>query len=453
MEQTEEALGLLCDFALDLKYEDISEDDKIYLKNLFTDYFSAALAGYRVNDEFNECLRKVLFDMGGNPQSSVICSDIKLPAANAAFLNAVYAGGAEMDDGHRKANGHPGSSIISAVLAMAETLDVTEEDVLTAIAVGYEIFCRLSSSVQPGQGSRGFHPTGMTGTLACTIACTKLLKRDRRSFESAFSAAILQCSGILTNETFKPLSPGKAAFNGVLTAKLVEAGADCDEGALKKCTRWFRAVSDVFDMRRITSGLGEKLCLSECYIKLYPACRHLHGAIDAALALRDEVDPFEADRIIVSLYKSAYGKATAIVHPVSVAEAKFSTAYVTSSAFVNGRFGIDDLDVDKADPRIWDLVDKFEFVEKDELEDREKGIRGTEIEVIVNGGSHFCHLDLPKGEPEFPVTPDDLWQKMRMCNGTILSDEELKDLWTRLREFGTDKKFSPIRVLPQSGNI
>lgn len=446
MEQTQEALELLCQFAADLKYENISEHDLKYLKLLFSDYFSAVFAGYRVNDEFNQSLRAVVFGMGGTEESSVICSDRRLPAASAALLNGCYAGGGEMDDGHRKANGHPGSSIISAVLAMAETLDVTERDVLTAIAVGYEFLCRLASATQPGQGGRGFHPTGVTGTLACAAACTKLLGLGKESFESAIAAAVLQCAGILTVETFKPLSPGKAAFNGVFSAKLVQNGAHAGNTALKKSTRWFKAISDMFDFTQITNGLGEKLALAECYIKPYPACRHLHGAIEAALALREEVDPFAATEIVVSLYKSAFGKATDITHPCNIAEAKFSTAFAAASAFVNGRFSLDDLDVEKVDPRVWELADKFTFVRDDSLEDRAKGKRGVKMEVIIGDERHCCQFDLPKGEPERPVTAAELREKMIMCAGDLLDFDSLQSLSAKLENFGTDKKFSPIRI-------
>jgi len=442
------ALELLCDFAVKLSVDDFSDHDREYLNLLFVDYFAAALAGYRLNREFNGVLESLLFDMGGKEESTVFLSGRKLPACNAAFLNAIYAGGAEMDDGHRKANGHPGSSVISAVLAMAETLPVTEKDVLTAIAVGYEFFCRLAAATQPGQGGRGFHPTGVTGTLACAAACAKLLKLDRAGFESVLAAAVMQCSGILTCENFKPISPGKAAYNGVLSAKLVQSGATADGDVLGKCTRWFRAVSDDFDMTQITEGLGEVLALSTLYIKPYPACRHLHGAIDGALALRDKVDVFSADEIVVSLYKSAYGKATGITRPKTVSEAKFSTAYTMACAFVNGRLSLEDLDVDQADPRVWELIDKFTFVLDPGLEDRAKGLRGTKVEVITNGNSLVYQEELPKGDPEFPVTREELKQKFAMCSGDLLTPDEETTLLLWAEKFGTDSLYAPLLCRP-----
>lgn len=442
------AFELLCDFAVNLNYDEFSDHDHEYLGLLFVDYFAAALAGYRLNRKFNRALENLLFDMGGKAESTVFLSERKLPACNAALLNAIYAGGAEMDDGQRKANGHPGSSIISAVLAMAETLPVTEKDVLTAIAVGYEFFCRLAAATQPGQGGRGFHPTGVTGTLACAAACAKLLGMDRAGFESVLAAAVMQCSGILTCENFKPISPGKAACNGVLSAKLVQGGALADGDVLGKSTRWFRAVSDDFDMAQITEGLGEGLALSSCYIKLYPACRHLHGAIDGAIALRDMVDVFSADEIVVSLYKSAYGKATGITRPKTVSEAKFSTAYTMACAFVNGRLSLEDLDVDKADPSVWKLIDKFTFVLDSSLEDRAKGLRGTKVEVITNGTSLVYQKELPKGDPEFPVTREELKQKFAMCSGDLLTLNQKEKLLQWTEKFGGDSLYVPLLCRP-----
>lgn len=434
----------LCDFAVSLSYDEFSSHDCEYLSLLFADYFAAALAGYRLNRGFNKTIEHLLFDMSGKEESTVLLSERKLPACNAALLNAIYAGGAEMDDGQRKANGHPGSSVISAVLAMAETIPVTEKDVLTAIAVGYEFFCRLAAATQPGQGGRGFHPTGVTGTLACAAACAKLLNVDRAEFKSVLAAAVMQCSGILTCENFKPISPGKAACNGVLSAKLIQNGAAADGDVLEKCTRWFRAVSDDFDITQITDRLGKDLALSSCYIKLYPACRHLHGAIDGAIALRDRIDVFSADEIIVSLYKSAYGKATSIRKPRTVSEAKFSTAYTMACAFVNGRLSLEDLDVKKADPNVWKLIDKFTFVLDPCLEDRSKGTRGARVEVIQNGTSLVYQKELPKGDPEFPVTWEELEQKFSMCSGDMLTSEQREDLLRKAKNFGTDHPYTPL---------
>ena len=107
---------------------------------------------------------------------------------------------------------------------------------------------------------------------------------------------------------------------------------------------------------------------------------------------------------------------------------------------------MDDLDVEKADPRVWELADKFTFVRDDSLEDRAKGKRGVKMEVIIGDERHCCQFDLPKGEPERPVTAAELRGKMIMCAGDLLDFDSLQSLSAKLENFGADKKFSPIRI-------
>lgn len=446
MDAYEKALHTICDFAADLTYQKISEKDKLSLKVHFKDFFSAALAGYRINRTFNEAVEKTLFSQGGSEESTALFSNKKIPSCNAALLSGMYVSGGEMDDGHRRANAHPQTAVTGAILALAENHDVTEQDVLTAIAVGYELMIRLSAAVQPGQGDRGFHPSGMTGTIASAAACAKLLGFNEKEFMSAISAAVLQCNGILTSENFKPLSPGRAAYNGVFSSKLVEAGALAEGDPFKKCTRWFRAVSGTFDETEFDKINTGSLAVSECYLKLYPACRHLHGVIDAALEIREKIDVSKIEHIDVYLYKSAYGKATDIIHPQTVGEAKFSTAYVASYALTKGHLGIDDLDPANATEEIKELSDKFSFILDEKLEDRKKGIRGVKMTVRSANNEETYAADLPKGEPERPATEKDLHDKFVMCSKGLLKDEDAEKLYRWADEFGEDKdrKFSTI---------
>ena len=81
-------------------------------KKLIVDYMSASYAGYQYNRKFNQAVEEILLPISGGEEASVFNSDKKLPVAIAAFLNATYAHGADIDDGHRRAMGHIGASVI-----------------------------------------------------------------------------------------------------------------------------------------------------------------------------------------------------------------------------------------------------------------------------------------------------------------------------------------------------
>ena len=124
---------ILADFVADLKYEDIPESVVETTKTYILDYYAACFAGIKINTKFNEIMEDIFFETGGKEESSVLCKKIKLPVGNAAFMNAVYAHGADMDDGNRKAMGHVAAHVMSTVFSLAETLDVSGKDIITAI--------------------------------------------------------------------------------------------------------------------------------------------------------------------------------------------------------------------------------------------------------------------------------------------------------------------------------
>ena len=67
-----------------------------------------------------------------------------LSVAGAAVANAAAASALDIDDGHRGAAGHPGAGIIPAVFAVAEADGSGDAQIVDAIALGYDIACRVA---------------------------------------------------------------------------------------------------------------------------------------------------------------------------------------------------------------------------------------------------------------------------------------------------------------------
>ena len=115
---------ILSDFVYNLKYEDLPLAVVDTTKRYIADYYAASFAGIKVNGTFNDAVIGVISEMGGKQECDYIYSETRLPAANAAFLSACMAHGADMDDGNRKAMGHVGAHVISTALTLCQTLDV-----------------------------------------------------------------------------------------------------------------------------------------------------------------------------------------------------------------------------------------------------------------------------------------------------------------------------------------
>ena len=171
----------------DLAEIQLEEKDKDQLRTLIIDFFAAAYAGYKQNRLFNEKVEAVLYPQGGAEESYVMFQERKYPARMAAFMNSLYGHGAELDDGNKKAAGHAGVHLIPAVFALADKLGSSNEDVLLALATGYETYIRISSAAQPGLVARGFHSTGMAGTLAISVLSTLYLARKLKKIDMVSS--------------------------------------------------------------------------------------------------------------------------------------------------------------------------------------------------------------------------------------------------------------------------
>ncbi len=263
---------ILSDFAAQLKFEDLPDKVIELTKMFIADYIAAAFAGYRVNSEVNSAVLSLIDEMGGAEQSSVIFSPKKYPISNAAFINALYSHGADMDDGNRKAAGHIGAHVLSSVFALSETLSVTWREVFTAIKVGYEMFNRLAGASQPSLYNKGFHSTSIAGSVACAAACGKLLDIGSDGIYNAISLGAVQSSGLIiideSGQACKRINPANAARAGVISAQLAAKGVVGPRNPLESKKGWFNAFSNNIDEEILLDGLGKKFTICESYLKL-----------------------------------------------------------------------------------------------------------------------------------------------------------------------------------------
>lgn len=428
----------------------LNAGDREQLRTLIIDYFAAAYAGYKQNRKFNEAVESVVFPQGGAEESNVLFQRKKYPVRLAAFMNSLYGHGAELDDGNKKAAGHAGVHLIPAVFALADKLRNSNEDVLLALATGYEAYIRISSAAQPGLVDRGFHSTGVAGTLACAAACARLYKLDAQGIEDAIALATTMTGGLLSygdsRPAIKPLNPGKAAENGVFAAMLAEAGVQGPTECLEGKNGWFHAVTERYDEKMLKGA--DHLLLHDCYFKLYPSCRHTHCGIDAGVALHGKVKIDEIETVNVYIYPNAI-KLAGIKIPKNQDDTKFSIQYTLACALIQGSYGIIDMDPPKLTPEVLTLIEKIHLIPDTAMEDRTRGIRGTRVEVVMKDGEKKEETVLvPRGDPEKPLTRSDIIDKLRNCAQGQSNESTLMKLVTAIEKIdGTGKFANPIKMI------
>lgn len=409
----------LSTYIYDLTFESLSQRTKSNVSLLLADYLAACCAGYALNAAFNRAFEDVVLSWRGAPESSVLFhGGLKAPAVTAGMLNACFAHGADFDDGNKRAMGHVGVHVFSSVLALAESRERTvNRDVVEAVVVGYDVFCRLAAAAQPGMVKRGFHSTGYAGAIACAAACSKLLKLSEESIYHALALAATQSSGLLlvgeTGQEVKPINPAKAVESGILSALLAERGVVGPKSPLESDRGWFHSAAGNINSDVVLDGLGDRFSIDECYVKPYPSCRHTHCVLEAASRLRRSISVAKVNKIYIKIYRNAIKLAGEIEVPRSESEAKFSLKYAVAIMLSRGHFGLSDLDPTTLAVSERELIGRTELIPDDSFEDVAHGKRGSRVEVHTSTGEVFSEtVDVPLGDPEHPASLSDVREKL-----------------------------------------
>ena len=128
---------------------------------------------------------------------SVLGTDFRTSAANAALLNGFSAHVLELDDGHRRGMIHLGASVISAILVVAEQEGWAIDRILRGIVLGYEAAVRCACALQPGHKIRGYHVSGTCGTIGAAIGVAFAGDFTVPQLKSTLSCSVTAAAGVL----------------------------------------------------------------------------------------------------------------------------------------------------------------------------------------------------------------------------------------------------------------
>ena len=160
-----------------------------------------------------------------------------MPAPKAAFLNALHARIHTFDDTHEAGPSHPGSAVVAAALAAAETAQASGRTLLAALLAGYETATRVSAALGSAHYAAGFHSTGTAtpfgAAAAAARACGLDASRTAAALGLAGEAAIglrqYQDDGSMLDTA---LNGARGAELGVMAAAFAAAGAAGPRGVL-----------------------------------------------------------------------------------------------------------------------------------------------------------------------------------------------------------------------------
>ncbi len=404
------------------------------------DYLAVTIRGSR--EESARAVQRMVQRIGANGCSTIIGTPARTIPGLAALANGAAAHGIEMDDTHSGGSIHLGATMYSAALALAETMPDTPMDaLLAAVVAGFEAAARIAMAVQPKEHyALGFHPTQTCGVFGAAITSAKLLGLNADQTLSAVGIAGSMAAGsmefLAEGAWTKRIHPGLAAQNGIHAALLAAEGFTGPLHILEGRDGFLHGYSRNAVPDRLTADLGKSFEILHTAVKPHACCRYMQGPIDAILGLTREhsLEARQIRRIEVAILEAGWNIVAdpreKKYNPESIVDAQFSMPFGAAVAVMDGAAGLDQFTTDKIrSPRVRELMTKVALVKDVRLEEafpKEWPARVT-IET-ENGGRFEKFVRYPKGDPENPLSWDEMAAKFRALAGVALSEERCIDI-------------------------
>jgi 2-methylcitrate dehydratase PrpD len=450
----------LADVLSATRFDDLPASAVADARRSILDWLGSALSG--ALEPPARMARLVVGSFGTSDESTVFAGG-RASAPAAALANGVASHILELDDIHKGSTVHAAAPVISAALAVAERERASGREFLLAVTVGYEAALRVGEAVNPSH-YRFWHPTGTAATFGAAAAAGSILGLDARQMLDALGSAGTQAAGLwefnADGSMSKHLHPGKAAFNGVLSADLAHVGFTGASKILEGDRGFFRAMSTSFDETRITAGLGRDWKVSENCYKVWACCGHTHSAIDVASDMRAQRGGLRATDV-ASIRIETYGPGYEIVkakNPGTTYEAKFSIAYCVAAALLHGGAPLDVFSSDHfanggvADPEIAALLEKTTVTVAPDLTANYPRAWPTRLTMTLADGTELHGAsDFPVGNPENPVSTTQLEEKFTGLVAPRWGDDAAEraiEIVHTLESFDMSKAFSAFSHEP-----
>ena len=440
---------------LSVKYEDIPRDVTELTKKHILDILGVALGGSS-RPGIKE-LAGLIGEWGGKEESTVFCFGLKVPAPNAAQVNASMGHALDYDDTGDGPT-HPSVVIVPTCMAVAECQGkISGREFIAAVTLGMDMMCRLGQSFRSGMKTApvgghpgaGWHLTPLFGYIAAAGVAGRILGLDEETLVNAMGIAYHQCSGngqcVNEGALTKRMGPGFAARGGVVAALMAQKGItgakECLEGELGLFNLY---VNGEYNPESLTADLGKWFAGTTVTMKPYPCCKGTHGSVDVALSLVDKYHIKPEDIQEITLY--CQDESNFLIHPLekrrhpeNPVDSQFSIPWAVAAVFARGRAGVEDFTGEAiTSPDILDISDKIR-VEKDAELATSKVESAAKIGVTTRQGQTYVEQSSIKSsdtrDVQLPFSAyERKFRDCASCSVKPLSEKQIDALISQIKQ-------------------
>ena len=423
------AARTIAEWAVALELEDVPEAVRADAKLHLLDTIGCGLAAHATGVGHEG--RTTMAELGGQAEATVLGSRTRLPAANAAFANAMLCHGLDFDDTHSDSVSHVSTVITPAALAEAERLGASGRETLAAVVAGNEIVCRVGMAASGAFHARGFHPTAICGIFGGVATVGRLGRVDPGAVTSALGIAGSFAGGLFAyladGTPTKPMHPAWAAHGAAGPPSVLE-------GKFGLYHAFLGAEEGEVDIAGQLSDLGTRWETLRIAYKPYPVCHFMHGSLGAASEGADgrTFAAEEIDDVLVTVPEAGVSlvlePAAEKAAPRSEYEGKFSLQYSMASLLVRGHVSVSDFtDEAIADPAVLSVARKVRYETKP-YPTYPQAFPGGAVVRLADGTTFAADFPHQKGGPENPLSPDEVREKFRGNASLALSDTAVEAL-------------------------
>lgn len=420
----------------EISFDTFSKDVVDRTRNLFMDFVGVAARG--MLEASSLAMNRVVQGLDNNPDAMpVLGADFCAHPVNAALAVGTAAHGIELDDVINESSLHPAVVVMPAALSAAFLSGCSGRRFIEGIVSGYEVMSRLGIALHPTDHyARGFHPTGTCGTMGAAIAAAKILELPQEIMTSALAIAGSQAAGSMEflsdGSMTKRLHPGWAAHAGVMAALLAREGFTGPATILEGRFGFLHAYSSGSKKEKIMENWGSPYQVMRSSIKPHACCRYMQGPIDALIQIMQQYALTENGirKVVVGVLKTGFpivvDPLETKMNPRTVVDAQFSMPFGAAVAMLYGRAFLDQFTLENVtSKKIRQVMGKINCVSDPDLETEFPRKWKARVTVETTSGQTFTQrIEYPKGDPENPLTQDELEGKFRVLTKSVYSQEK-----------------------------
>jgi 2-methylcitrate dehydratase len=412
----------LAAYADGLRYDDLDHATIERVKVHVIDSLGCGLAAFE--EEPVRICRDVALARGGGDGATVIGTRRRAAPDLATFANCAAFRYLDLNDAYvGRITGHP-SDNVAACLAVAEAEQASAAELITAIALAYEINCRLIDAFDVGIGDRGWD-VPVLSLPAVALAAGKLMKLSRDGLAQAVSLALndhisMAQTRVQSLSDWKGIADAEAGRNGVFAALLARAGLTGPAPIFEGRFGFFKLVAGPAEVNVGTFGRrGVPFRINQCGLKTYPAHITAQTTVPAGVALASEIG--NLDRIAaleIGTTRRGYQIAGSDAEkwaPDTKETADHSLPYIAARAMFDGGLDNDSYAPEKLrDPRILAFMRKITVKEDPAFATLTINVPPTRLTATLDDGRRLTRLvDSMPGFPGQPASRADVERKFR----------------------------------------